>query len=85
GQSFDGKGTSVLAQLGRKAGVPVIAVVGQVGAGLPDMQAAGIVAVETLVAHAASPEDALQRARALVVEATAAAVGKYLKAATPRL
>ena len=78
GQSFRGKGTLVIAARAREANVPVVAVVGQVSEGLPELEAWGIAEVETLVDHARSVEEAQAQAKGLVAQATQQALSRFL-------
>ncbi|MEE9284807.1 MAG: glycerate kinase [Dehalococcoidia bacterium] len=82
--SFTGKGPAVVATKAREAGVPVIAVVGQLGDDLPDLAEQGIHTVEALVDHADGPQEALARARELVPRVTAAALRRFLASSALR-
>ncbi|MCH8196086.1 MAG: glycerate kinase, partial [Chloroflexi bacterium] len=68
----------------RIAGVPVVAVVGQVGDGVPDLAGLGIRVVEPLVDHANGAEDALARASEIIPLAAAAAVRRFLESSPLR-
>ena len=79
--SFEGKGPSVVAARARDAGVPVLAVVGQLADDSPPLDPWGIRDVEPLMAHAPSPEYAQRHAEALVEMATEQVVRRYLRTA----
>ena len=79
GNTFWGKGPSVVAAQAHRAGVPVLAVVGQLGEDTPDLPSLGILEVETLVQHAASEEEALACAEGLVTIATQEALRRYVR------
>ncbi len=76
--SFAGKGTGAVAARAREAGVPAIAVVGQTGRDLPGPASTGFRAMETLVQHARSLEEAMARPAEHIATATAAAVARFL-------
>ncbi|MCI0769587.1 MAG: glycerate kinase, partial [Chloroflexi bacterium] len=84
GGSFRGKGPGSIAAHARSAGVPVVAVVGQVGDGVPDLADAGIRVVEPLVDHANGVEEALARALEIIPLAAAAAVRRFLESSPLR-
>ena len=77
--SFLGKGPAVVAQAAAAAAVPVIVVAGQVHGPPTDLLGRGIVAVEALVDHAPTVEEAQGRAGAFVTLATRAALERYLR------
>ena len=80
--TFWGKGPGIVAARARRAGVPVVAVVGQLGDDVPsDLPGLGILEVETLMGHAASEQEACARAQELVAVATQAAVARYMRSA----
>ena len=79
GTTFWGKGPGVVAAQARRAGVPVLAVVGQLGEDTPDLPSLGFLEVETLMRHAASEEEALACAERLVTIATQEALRRYVR------
>ncbi len=84
--TFWGKGPAALAARARRAGVPAVAVVGQLGADTPNLLEKGILDVETLLSHASSEQDALDCPEPLISAATREVVGRYVRsrAATER-
>lgn len=70
--SFRGKGPSVIAARAHAAGVPVAAIVGQVGDAMPALAPLGIRDVESLLNLAPTEEAAESRAAAYITQATIA-------------
>jgi glycerate kinase len=73
-QSLAGKAPAGVAELARRAGVPVAAVAGRIVLPPDDLTTAGITAWRALVDDAVSSEDALRRAAELLRAATASVV-----------
>lgn len=65
-QTLSGKAPAAVAAAGRAAGVPVIAVAGRCLLGAPQLRAAGFERVYTLLDEAATPQQALEEAPALL-------------------
>ncbi len=76
-QSLAGKAPAGVADLARRAGVPVAAVAGRIALAPTELAGAGITAWRALVDEAESSEDALRRAAELLRGATAAVVREF--------
>ena len=75
--TFRGKGPGKVASMAQRAGVPVIAIAGQIAQDAPELAAQGIVEVQTLLPYAASEADACAKAGELVHRATVDALRRW--------
>lgn len=76
--TFLGKGSGVIVETARAAGVPVIAVVGQIEPHQSDLRERGIYEIETLMSYVTSEDEACRRSPELITTATTAALKRFL-------